>query len=270
MNLFDVLRKECVTAGIKLTNKSSALKKIAQLASACPLLKNVAEKEILEGLKQREALGSTGFKDGIAIPHCRIESVSEFVVGMISIPDGVDFESLDGNKTQFIAFIIGPAKESDEHIHLLSGISQVLSIPGAVKEMVAEPTNEALLESFLRLARDEVDTSKGMDRNFFHVFVQNEDFFREILQVFGSIDSSSAVILDAENTSAYLSKMPLFAGLWTDPPHTFSRLIIALVSKSMTNEAIRRIERITGPLKNCKGVLVTIQDLFYCGGSLKA
>lgn len=268
--LLNVLRPECVAAGITLSDKSSALIQIAHIAKKSPVLKDVPEKDIVKGLEQREALGSTGFKGGIAIPHCRLGSVPDFVVGLISVPRGVDFDALDGERVKLIAFIIGPARESDEHIHLLSGISQVLNIPGAVKEMVAKPSSEALRESFLRRVRDEVDEGKDTGRHIFHVFVQNEDLFRNILQVFGGMESSSAVVLDAENTIAYLSKLPLFAGFWADQPRSFSRVIIALVTKRMTNETIRRIERITGPLKNCADVLVTVQNLFYGAGSLKA
>ena len=269
MLLINALRKECVIAGLKLDDKSSALKKIAAIAKASELLKDVSENEIFDGLQEREALGSTGFKGSIAIPHCRLKAVKDFVVGMLSVPDGVDFASLDNGKVKLLVFIIAPLKESDEHIHLLSAISQIISIPEAVNEMVIALSSEALYESFLRLARDEVKTEKGIGRNIMHVFVQNEDMFQAILEIFGSIETSSAIVLDAENMGAYLLKLPLFAGLWVDHPHRFSRLIVALVSKNMTNETIRRIERITGPLKNCTEVLVTIQDIFYCAGSLK-
>jgi len=268
MNLFTALSEECIAAGASPPDKPSALRLIAKLAKASPILESVSEAEITTGLEQRESLGSTGFGGGIAIPHCRLESVPDFVVGLVSVPNGVDFDAMDGRKVRLIVFVIGPERESKEHIYLLSGISQTLSIPGVVDELVAAPTSEALRESFLRHVRDEPEAAGENGRNLFHVIVQDENLFQEILQVFGSIESTRAIILNAENTGVYLARIPLFADLWSDNPKRFSQLIVALVSKRITNETIRRIERITGPLKDRSDVMVTVQDVFYCAGAI--
>ena len=268
MNLFTALSAECIAAGVSLPDKPSTLRKIAKLAKASSVLEGVSEAEITAGLEQRESLGSTGFGGGIAIPHCRLKNVPDFVVGLVTIPDGVDFEAIDGEKVRLIVFIIGPERESKEHIHLLSGISQTLSIPRVVDELTAAPTSEALRESFLRHVRDELEPVKENGRNLFHVIVQDENLFQEILQVFGSVESVEAIILNAENTGVYLSRIPLFADLWSDNPKRFSQLILALVSKRITNETIRRIERITGPLKDRSDIMITVQDVFYCAGSI--
>jgi len=268
MNLFTALSAECIAAGVSLPDKPSALRRIAKLAKASSILESVSESEIIAGLEQRESLGSTGFGGGIAIPHCRLENVPDFVVGLVSIPNGMDFDAMDGEKVRLIVFIIGPERESKEHIHLLSGISQTLSIPGVVDELTAASTSEALRESFLRHVRDELEAVGKNGHNLFHVIVQDENLFQEILQVFGSIESTRAIILNAENTGVYLSRIPLFADVWSDNPKRFSQLIVALVSKRITNETIRRIERITGPLKDRSAVMITVQDVFYCAGSI--
>ena len=270
MNLFDVLRRDCIQARVQVADKPGALREVARIARQSPELASVPEAEIEAALVRREELGSTGFGNGIAIPHCRMDSVDSFVVGVISVPDGVDFDALDDEPVRLLVFIVAPAIESDQHVRLLSGISQVLSIPGAIKELVAGASDDALYESFLRHAHDKVDTQEARERVLFHVFVQEEDYFREILQVFGAMDDGAVVILDAENSSAYLAKMPMFAGFWTDNPRTFSRMIVALVSKGLANETIRRIERVTGDLKEQSGVMVAVQDVFYCEGALNA
>jgi hypothetical protein len=75
-------------------------------------------------------------------------------------------------------------------------------------------------------------------------------------------------VLNSENTGVYLSRIPLFADVWRDNPERFSRLIVATVNKRITNETIRRIERIAGPLKDRDDLLVIVQDLYFCGGRL--
>jgi PTS system nitrogen regulatory IIA component len=268
MNLLQAFKTECVKSGAKATGREEALRMIADLAAQAAPLKNISSEGIYDALLQREELGSTGFGGGIAIPHCRMSEVSEFVVGIVSFPEGVNFGALDEKPVRLMVFIVAPDTRSSEHIRILSKISQALNIPGAVEEMVREPTAQALEESFLRHVADEVDEEAPHDYNLFHVVIQDEDLFHDILQVFGSLEHGTTVILDAEHISKYMHKMPMFAGFWSDVPSHFSQMIVALVNKKMTNETIRRIERVTGKLSECTGVIVTVQELFYCAGSI--
>lgn len=269
MNLFDVFRRECTAVGSRAADKHDVLQQVAELAKETPCLHHVHPSEIRRGLEEREALGSTGFGNEIAIPHCRLASVQEFVVGLVTFADGVDFDALDDQPVRLVVFIVAPATESDQHVRLLSGISRVLSIPGAVDEMIAARNREALIESFLRHARDKLESTESLTRQMFHVFVQEEQYFRDIVGIFEAIDDSAIAIVDVENAGAYLAKMPLFAGFFHDRPQTFGRLIVGVVNKQFGNETIRQIERVTGGLKERPGVLVTVQDLFYCEGSLR-
>jgi len=268
MKLIDVLQKECVVAGAQFSDKAEALRKIVQVAKKSEILKDISEEDILGGLQERESLGSTGFGKGIAIPHCRLKSVPDFVVGIVTVPSGVDFEALDKEKVHLIIFIIAPEAESNKHLKLLSAISQTLLIPGAVKEILAESTDEAVCESFLRHTHAEIDTKKQTTKCRFNVFVQDENVFRDILEKLAGIETCSLVIGNVENAGAYLAKVPLFADLWRDKPSNFSKVIIAVVDKGLTNETIRRIESVTGGLNECTGVMVTVQDIFYAAGSL--
>jgi len=269
MNLYDVVRPECVVTGAQMADKSEALRRVAETARQSPVLKGMEEATLVEGLEKREALGSTGFGEGIAIPHCRLEEVSDFVVGILTVPDGVDFDALDGAPVRLIVFIVAPERETNEHVQLLAGISQVLSQPGAVAEILAEKAAEGARESFLRRARDEV-ARDYQNRSLFHVFVQEEDDFHEILQVFAGIGSDAAVVAEVQNMQRYLAKMPLFAGFWRDESRATSRIIMAIVDKKLTNETLRRIEQVTGKLNDRTGVLVTIQDIYFSAGMLEA
>ena len=270
MRLTDVLQAECVVVNAELHDKAAALIEVARAARRSPALKDVDEAEILNGLKERESLGSTGFGNGIAIPHCRLKSVSDFVVGLITVPAGVDFEALDRKEVKLIVFIVAPEGRPNENVRLLSAVSQTLLVPGAVKEMLAENTTEAVRESFLRHTRADIDSKDRASKNMVHVFVQDESVFHDIVAVLAAAESSSLVIIDGEHTGTYLANMPLFAGFWRDKPGGFNRIVIAVVEKKLTNETMRRIESVTGNLDERTGVLVTVQDISYLAGSLDA
>ncbi|MFH1689175.1 MAG: PTS sugar transporter subunit IIA [Candidatus Eisenbacteria bacterium] len=268
MNVLEVVRRECAAAGHAPSDKSAVLREVAELAAASPALAALSADEIERGLREREEIGTTGFGKGIAIPHCRLDGAAEFVVGIVSVPDGVGFDALDGEKVRLLVFIIGPAQESSDHIRVLSNISRVLSSSDTVDEMVAATSDEVLYESLVRHLRDEPRAAEGDRKSLFQVFVQDEDLFREILEILGATEPRFTAVLEAENANTYLAKVPLFAGLWSDSSRTFSRVIVSLVRKRMTNEIVRRIESVTGPLSKSDRVMVVVQDTFFSGGSL--
>jgi len=268
VKLYDALREECILAGVDLSDKAEALREVVRCAKQSPVLSEVDEQAMLRGLEEREALGSTGFGKGIAIPHCRLEGVSDFVVGILTVPSGVSFHALDGKAVRLIVFIVAPAESSNEHIRLLSAVSQALHRPGAVQEIIAGTTAEAVRESFLRHSQEELEIEARAGKRLMHVFVQDEDLFHEILQVFAGMETSSVVVVTSENLRAYLAKVPLFQGLWSHEPGGFSHVIIAAVDKGLTNEMVRGIETLAGNLGRRSGVMVTVQEIFYSAGSL--
>lgn len=268
MKLHDALREECVSIAPGPKDKASALRYVAHCAKQSAILRDVDEDEILRGLEEREALGTTGFGKGIAIPHCRLEDVPDFVVGLVTVPEGVDFEAMDGKQVDLIVFIVAPAGESNEHIRLLSAISQALHGKGVVREIVSGKTIDAVRESFLRHARGGLDTEGHTGKHLIHVFVQDEDLFQEIVQVFAEMEENSVSVITSENLASYYGKVPLFQGLWSHEPGGFSQVIVAVAEKGLTNETVRRIETITGDLDKRTGVLVTVQEIFYAVGSL--
>ena len=127
-----------------------------------------------------------------------------------------------------------------------------------------------MCESFLRHTRADIDAKDRTSKNMVHVFVQDESVFHEIVMVLASSESSSFVVVDAENSARYLAKIPLFAGFWRDKSGGHNRIIIAVVEKKLTNETIRRIESVTGNLDERTGVLVAVQDISLLAGSLDA
>ena len=269
MKLIETMHPECVVVNAEFSSKKEALRAIAEIAKRNPALDDASVEEISERLTERESIGSTGFGKGIAIPHCRLDSARGFVVGLVTVPAGVPFDALDDQPVQVIAFIIAPAQESTAHLRLLSGISSVLGDPKASQELLAAKAPEALRESFLRRIGPEPEDEGAPERNLVHVFVQDEGLFRDLLRVLSTVEAGGLAIVEAENTGAYLSKMPLFAGFWRDHEEAFCRIVTVIIDRRMTNETLRRIQSITGDLKERTDVLVTVHELAYAAGAIR-
>lgn len=269
MNLSTYLHEECIQWGVQVSDKSSVLKIIARLAKNSSVLQDVSEEAIFQGLMDREELGSTGIGNEIAIPHCAMDNLSGFVVGIVTVPDGVDFDALDGRKTKLFVFIIAPREQKNEHIRVLSGISSVLRFPENVREILAGQHALAICESFLRhtqLDREEPKRTKSYKQ--FTVIVQHEEVFNDVLTTFTEIPGCFVSVFEASNAGRYLYSLPLFAHFWNEEQKGFHRIILATVDALLSNEAIRRINMVIDAIGDPSGVLLFTQDISYLNGSL--
>ena len=267
MGLIESFSSESIAIKASVKDKNDALKLIASLAVKSEALKGIDKEMVFKALMSREELGTTGFGNYIAIPHCSIKGINSFVVGAVTVPEGVNFDSLDKKPTKLFIFIIGPAENKNEHIRLLSAVSKILSVSGAVDEILASENPESLKERFLRFYMPPPE-KKEKSKVFFHVFVQRREYWNDILQIFSGVEESYLTVIETNNPSYYLQKLPLFSEFWSESNKGFSRIILAVVDKGMGNDIIRRINLLVDSLENKTGVLITVQDLSYTGGSL--
>jgi len=268
MKLTELLRTECIRVGSTADDKAMALCEIAALAKESPVLRKISEDEILEALQERETLGSTAFGHGIAIPHCRMKGVRDFVVGLVTVPEGVEFEAEDGKRVHLLVFIIAPKESLNTHIRLLSAVSQAFQDESIVQQMVTASDSKQLRSLFLEAARQDVSEAVSVPRNLAQIFVQDEHVFREIIETLSGLENISLNVFEGKACRAYLAGTSLYAGV-SNNGDALSRCIVAIVEKNLSNEVVRRVETITGSLLECTGVMVTIQELAYSGGSLE-
>ena len=267
MNIAAFIREECIQVGGDFRDKDAVLQTIARLARKSPAMADFSEEQIYAGLLEREKLSSTGFGQGIGIPHAAFEKLDQFVVGMIVVPEGFDFEALDGKPSKLLVFIMVPAAQRDQHIRLLSKISNILKEPQNVSEILANTTPTAVRESFLRHTKTPV-SEEQKEQNLFHIIIQNEDQFEDVLNVFTEISNCAVSVIEANNARAYLHALPLFSSFWNQEDKGFCRVIIAAVNRSLSNEVIRAINLLIEEARDKTGILILAQEIFYANGTL--
>jgi mannitol/fructose-specific phosphotransferase system IIA component (Ntr-type) len=102
---------------------------------------------LLEAIFEREQIMSTGIGLGIAIPHAKIPTVTDFVVGFGKVRGGLDFNSLDGKPVHFIVMIAGPHDQQERYLQLLARITLKLK-DAAVRRRLSEADDvEGILEA---------------------------------------------------------------------------------------------------------------------------
>ena len=81
---------------------------------------------LIKAIIKREELGSTGIGRGVAVPHTKHPSVDRLVGTVAVSREGVDFESLDGEKVQLFFLLISPPDRPGDHLRALENISRQL------------------------------------------------------------------------------------------------------------------------------------------------
>ena len=268
MNLSDYLTEESISINPEISDKSSLLRSIASLAKKNSILKNVSGDEIFEKLLNREKLGSTGFGNKIAIPHCSLEGISDFVLGIITMKDGIDFDSLDKKKTHLFFFIIAPSDKRNIHISFLSAISSLLRVPEAVNEILVGNDPGSIQQSLIRHSPEKKIITGKQDHNILHIFIQNEGKFEDILNILTEVIDVNISVLESNNARGYLYSLPLFSSFWNNEEKGFQRLIIAVMEKSRTNDTLRKINMIIDSSGEDPGILILMQNIDYINGSI--
>ena len=81
---------------------------------------------IVEAILKREELGSTGIGRGVAVPHTKHPAIDK-LVGTVAVSDeGVDFDSLDGEKVHLLFLLVSPPDRPGDHLRALENISRQL------------------------------------------------------------------------------------------------------------------------------------------------
>jgi mannitol/fructose-specific phosphotransferase system IIA component (Ntr-type) len=107
----------------------------------------------LADLLTREARMSTGMEQGLAIPHAKTGSVKKLTVALGLAPEGVEFQSLDGEPAQVIFLVLSAVGSRGPHIECLAEIARVYSMNGARELLLGARTSEEILAVLAGTAR---------------------------------------------------------------------------------------------------------------------
>lgn len=158
MKIKDLLAVESIQLNGVASNKKEALEQLISLMEKRGNLTDV--NAYREGVYAREAEGTTGIGEGIAIPHCKSDAVAVPGLAAMVVKDGVDFESLDGQPAHLFFLIAAPNTEDNVHLDVLSRLSGFLMD----EEFTTALKNAKTKEEFLQII-DEKENGKVKEQS---------------------------------------------------------------------------------------------------------
>ncbi len=144
MNIRDLLSVNSIELKGKAATKTEAIEQMVQLMAKRGNIKDVKEYE--RGVFAREKEGTTGIGEGIAIPHCKSAAVSAPGLAAMILPEGVEYDSLDGQPVKLIFLIAAPDTRANIHLDVLSRLSVLLMDESFTENLKKARTPEEFLQ----------------------------------------------------------------------------------------------------------------------------
>ncbi|RMF59306.1 MAG: PTS sugar transporter subunit IIA [Calditrichaeota bacterium] len=146
MKLDELLSPEVITFHLHHSEKFAVIEELLDLLVQTGKVRDRAT--ALQDLIEREKYLSTGFENGLAVPHAKTRAVDEMVMSFALSREGIDFDSLDGKPTHFIFLLLSPQDVSGPHIQLLALIARNFQKKEIVDKVYGVQTPEELLSLF--------------------------------------------------------------------------------------------------------------------------
>jgi PTS system nitrogen regulatory IIA component len=154
MQLSDFLDFDAIKTALSGGNKRSLLQQLANLggqrlgSDPAPILASISE---------REQLGSTGFGQGVAIPHGKIEGLTRIYCLFARLAEPIDYKAIDGKPVDLVFLLLSPPDAGAEHLKALAAISRVTRHLPTLEKMRGARSRDAL--AAVLLAADERDAA---------------------------------------------------------------------------------------------------------------
>ncbi len=127
MALADLIRPEVVKVPLVGKTKNEVLRELVQLLLDAGRIGEL--ESVCDALLAREALGSTGLEQGVAVPHAKTRAVRRLTAAIGIAPQGVDFQSADGQPSRLFFLLLAPPDQSGPHIQALAEIARLAKSP---------------------------------------------------------------------------------------------------------------------------------------------
>lgn len=126
MKFADFMSNEAIIPQIAADEKQGVIREMVEALQNAGRIATENVESIIAAIMKREELGSTGIGRGVAVPHTKHPSVGQLVGAVGVSSDGIDFNSLDGEKVQLVFLLVSPPDRPGDHLRALENISRQL------------------------------------------------------------------------------------------------------------------------------------------------
>lgn len=127
MKLSQLLSEKAVLLDVKDIDKWNLISSLTDILVETKQISADVREPVHKALVEREKSMSTGMENGIAIPHCCVDLISETVVSLGISKEGIEFDSIDSKPTHLVILLVTPKNKTKMHIQTLAEIAKLLN-----------------------------------------------------------------------------------------------------------------------------------------------
>ncbi|MDR0656761.1 MAG: cation:proton antiporter [Treponema sp.] len=141
-----LIRRDCVILNLRGRTKEEVITEMVDLLDRREKLTN--RDQALQDVLSREKTMSTGMQHGIALPHGKTDGVAEICAAVGISREGVEFDSIDGEKSKIFIMVLSPRTSSGPHVQFLANVGSVLKDEEIREKLVAADTQDEVVLLF--------------------------------------------------------------------------------------------------------------------------
>jgi PTS system nitrogen regulatory IIA component len=141
MQFQDFLDFDAFRTNLSAGNKRSLLQQVSSLAAHRIGLEPAT---VLASIAEREKLGSTGFGQGVAIPHGKVDGLTRIYSLLVRLAEPVDYKAIDERPVDLVFLLLSPTDAGGEHLKALAAISRVTRQDHILEKLRGARSRDAL------------------------------------------------------------------------------------------------------------------------------
>jgi len=146
MALVDLINEDVVKVPLTATQKPEIIQELLQILVAAGKINNFEAAN--EAVLKREAQGSTGLENGIAVPHAKCSEVKGLTVAIGISHKGINFNAMDEKPSHLFFIILAPPDQSGPHIEALAEIARMTRSKTFCRMLMEAQSAKEVIELF--------------------------------------------------------------------------------------------------------------------------
>ncbi|MBP27316.1 MAG: PTS sugar transporter subunit IIA [Phycisphaerales bacterium] len=127
MKLTEIVVQKAISPTLGVRTRDEVIGALMDLLVEAGEVSTDDRDDFVKAVIKRDNRGSTGFGNGVAVPHLKQASVKKVVVAIANVGDGIDFNALDGNPVHSIFLLLSPEDQPELHLEAMEAVFGSLS-----------------------------------------------------------------------------------------------------------------------------------------------
>jgi len=144
MALIDMVVEKIIKIPLESKDKPDVLRELVRILKDADEIDDF--ETVLKAVQEREDKQSTGLEKGIAVPHAKTSAVSSLKLAIGIAPQGIDFDSLDGEPSKLFFLLLAPPGQSGPHVEALAEIAKLACSKSFCKALINSENAREVVE----------------------------------------------------------------------------------------------------------------------------